>query len=695
MRNLPLIIVWALSFGLTVASSPGLADVQAPVSSPQQPAGVDAGLDNLAVFDGRFPKALYFRYVAPGSSSVPSADAHWVKRWQYLDGMIVSALDDFTFDFPDKVISKVELYKATYPDKLALLHINGKSRFPQLTNPRLSPLHFLTYAGVTSNSRLEPAASSIRLGKSGRAQARIFQASTGRGGRGRDDLVITALTPAGKPDWQHFEYARLRSVNAKTGELLIERGQYGTSARHFDGYYIAPLVTSGPWRPKSAQMDWLYNYSLQSATLAGVQPVAQVLADEIGAWFASDGVLRAFDGLEFDVMVENPGNPGRGRPTDIDFNGDGTIDQLDARVRSAYGPGVAEFLRRVRAALGDGKLVLADGHRTNHQRSVADLNGIESEGWPHHYDLQLEDWSGGLNRHAYWAQFARQPRFSYVRIGELYDKQLRKVEISANLQRLMIAGAILTGSAIVPSNRNAGLPFHKWPELSGGRGVYSSWLGKPLAEPVYTATQTPNLWGEDVVGSAGQWRLNGRLGYDSREQVLRMGRTKAGSARVEVELAIPAFSGSDLVIALAASNAPINTNSGQRPRLLEVELSSACNSTQSIMSWLGGETFSSRFYFSDVKWSKGCSVTLRAEGEGDVYLRRATVHASPDVVSQQFEHGFLVANPADSTQAVTLDNAYPGCRLRPLASGAEVEVDGRSVRPKVAAKDALFVRADC
>ena len=42
------------------------------------------------------------------------------------------------------------------------------------------------------------------------------------------------------------------------------------------------------------------------------------------------------------------------------------------------------------------------------------LNGIESEGFPNLSDWEMHDWSGGLNRHAFWDANARAPALNYI-----------------------------------------------------------------------------------------------------------------------------------------------------------------------------------------------------------------------------------------------------------------------------------------
>ena len=49
-----------------------------------------------------------------------------------------------------------------------------------------------------------------------------------------------------------------------------------------------------------------------------------------------------------------------------------------------------------------------------HQRGFGVLNGIEREGWPQQQNLEIKDWSGGMNNHFFWEQNARKPTFNYI-----------------------------------------------------------------------------------------------------------------------------------------------------------------------------------------------------------------------------------------------------------------------------------------
>lgn len=111
------------------------------------------------------------------------------------------------------------------------------------------------------------------------------------------------------------------------------------------------------------------------------------------------------------------------------------------------------------------------------------LNGIESEGWPSASDVELQQWSSGLNRHKFWQSFAQQPAISYIKVAKYHVPGKGSIEPEANIRRLVVAAGLLTNSAIVPAYKPNGLAFHKWPEFRKLKNI-----GKPLSELLVLTT---------------------------------------------------------------------------------------------------------------------------------------------------------------------------------------------------------------
>ncbi len=113
------------------------------------------------------------------------------------------------------------------------------------------------------------------------------------------------------------------------------------------------------------------------------------------------------------------------------------------------------------------------------------------------------------------------------------------------------------------------------------------------------------------------------------------------------------------------------------------------------MTWVNDRPFASTFYFSEVR---GRSVTLqfRLDEPGELLLRSIRVHAFPDVVYRQFEHGLVLANPSPRAFRFDLEKLLPGCKYRRLHGSAEQDPatnDGSPVEGTITLgpKDAVFL----
>jgi hypothetical protein len=170
--------------------------------------------------------------------------------------------------------------------------------------------------------------------------------------------------------------------------------------------------------------------------------------------------------------------------------------------RNAYGIGVVEFCRQLRRKMGPRKLILADGMEPTNQRAFQLLNGFESEGWPIFSDWELHDWSGGLNRHFFWAGNAFPPVFNYINhkytiLGEA-PGQLRQPDVPLSIHRLVIAVSTFTDAAFcyvyAPPKRSGEL-LGIWDELQKGIEHQPGWLGRPRGPAVRLAERVSDALG--------------------------------------------------------------------------------------------------------------------------------------------------------------------------------------------------------
>ena len=524
-------------------------------------AGEPAGrLDRLQVLSGGWPRAFFFR-ASEGMAANPRVTFEaWDATFSRLMGIQGKCLDE---EIPGRSRRNIDFFtrfKKRHPRQLVLLHYNGNARDPRYERGPYFAGHWLYHEGaaVRSDVPAEPGRTDIRVDHPER-----FRTGIGRFRDKNDDIGLCALGADGRPDWHESEQVRLVSVDRKRKEIVVARGSYGTAPRAFRGgrAYAAAHATEGPW-PRHGNLMWFYNYATCCPRDAQGQTCGQVHADELARRFAPGGALAAFDGVEFDVLFHERG----GRRADCDA--DGRADGGVVGGENTYGRGVLAFLARLRARLGPGRLVTADGHSGRHQRGFGLLNGIESEGWPDLRDRAVTDWSGGLNRHAFWAARGRAPVFNYVNhkfiepTGEPGQID-RRPEVPWSTHRLVFAAAVMTDSAICysyapPSEQ--GERFGIWDELVRGRDRQVGWLGRPTGPARHVA-----LDAGDALGGAGDpprevfcKRLSGKnLRFAVEQDGVKVAAADGRTGPIALRLAGIPCRGPDLVVRVTMRAAPL------------------------------------------------------------------------------------------------------------------------------------------
>jgi hypothetical protein len=235
---------------------------------------------------------------------------------------------------------------------------------------------------------------------------------------------------------------------------------------------------------------WFYNYSTACPRDANGRTAGDVLASQIAEWFAPGGPLEHFHGIQFDVSPWTK-KAVSGRKVDVDADGVGDQGMLGGT--NVYGLGVYQFYRTLRQALGEGRLILADGETDNSQRAVGILNGIEAESFSGLNDPYLGEWSTALNRLLYWeANVQRSNKLNYVnhKITALTN------DVPTNLTRIVLAAAANLGIASPYSFRPANEPGELvgiWDELRQGTNRAARWLGCPAGPMRRLALDAPDL----------------------------------------------------------------------------------------------------------------------------------------------------------------------------------------------------------
>jgi hypothetical protein len=456
-------------------------------------------LSSLPLLMDAYPRAFYFRQSEGLAAHTQLTYEEWRERFQTLDGIMGKCLDE---EIPNRSRRNIDFftrYKQGYPNKTVLLHFNGNARDPRYQTGGYFAGHWLYLNGcrLTGDLLAESGISTVTV-----ENPALFKMNMGRFGDKNEDLGLCMLDEHGRPDWSRSEQVQLLDVDQSTKTITIQRGAFGSTPRAFTKGkgYAAAHVTEGPWGKKS-NLLWAYNYATSCPRNAAGKTCADVLLEDLTEWFSAEGPLAAHDGIEFDVLNFHPHGGGRNRGADVDADGIADAGMLDDV--SVYGLGVHQFIERLRAALGADRLITADGHSVNNQRSTALLNGIESEGWPALNDPTLSGWSGGLNRHLFWHDRAQQPILNYI--NHKFLEKGKPIEVPYGINRLVMAVAHFTDSAFTYSKLSPlekGFSTGVWDELYCGQDAQPRWLGRALGPARHLGFDTPDLLaGEGVAMS--------------------------------------------------------------------------------------------------------------------------------------------------------------------------------------------------
>jgi hypothetical protein len=659
-----------------------------------------AEVGSLRLVTGDYPRAFYFRQ-SERAYAAPSFE-QWSGDFGGLMGIMGKALDE---EVPGRGANAefFARFKAARPEQAVLLHVNGNSRDPRFEGPRFFAGHWLYHNGATITAAVfaESGETTVAV-----ADATLFEVNGGRYRNANDDVALCELDAQGRPDWTRSEQVQLVAVDRRAKTIRVRRGAFGTAPRAFAAgrAYAAAHVAEGPWG-KDSHLLWVYNFATNSPRDAQGRSCADVVTAHLAELFAPGGRLAAFDGLEFDVLFDEPTGARGRKARGPDCDADGQRDNGIVGGANVYGNGVVAFCHLLRAVLGDRRLILADGsfRNENQQRAFGLLNGIESEGWPSLQDKTVSDWSGGLNRQLFWAANSRAPAFSYINhkftepAGGPGDP--KQAEVGFNIHRLVMAAAVLTDSALTyvlmpPGNapRRTGI----WDEVVAGTERRIGWLGRPLAPAEHLAARAP-----DIVASAGAGLVQRLTSDDAKIEadggVVKLVARQSAAKEFSVRVRGIATGGPDLMVTLRARAAPMERSAPERARLVHARVVAPGEAdSPRFMSWINGREFVSTFYFGGVKAST-VEIEFTFESGEPVWIAGLTAHAAPDLLVREFAHGLVVANPAPHSATLDLAGLFPGRAWQRLQAtpGQDVRTNnGAAVSGELelGAKDALFLR---
>jgi len=434
------------------------ADATASSSGPSRPA---RNLASLSILGPDYPRVFFFRASEGGPGRRGGVYERWEAEFNRLQGILGKCLDEEVLGREVRNPEFFSRFKQRQPQQVVLLHAEVGETVIQVED------------------------------------VSDFKVNTGRYQTSNDDIGLFGITADGKHDWSHCEQVQLVSVDEKAKTVRVKRGCYGTRPLAFQAGQsrAAAHATEGPWGQTNNLM-WYYNHAAHCPRDPQGRTCDDLLVDDLAAWFGPDGKLAAFDGLEFDVLFHE---------THGDTDGDGELDHGMVEGVNGYGIGVVEFVRKLRARLGDDFLIQADGALgpggVRSQRAWGLLNGIESEGWPNLNQWEMDDWSGGLNRHFFWRDNARPPAFNYINHKWIQGVPgqpgvTRAPEVPFARHRLVFAAAQFTDAMLcysLPPKQDADGRIGIWDEFRCGSADTLGWLGRPQGEAVHLAAAAPDL----------------------------------------------------------------------------------------------------------------------------------------------------------------------------------------------------------
>jgi hypothetical protein len=647
---------------------------------------------NLALFDGNYPRAFFFRSCEGGPSRPGMTYEKWEADYDRLMGIIGKALDEEVIGREARNHEWFTRFKRDNPRQVVLLHFNGNARDPRHGTEKYFPGHWIyrQAVAITADVPAENGETVVPV-----SDVSDFQVRSGRYKTSNDDIALFALTPEGAHDWAHCEQVQLVSIDKQARTIRVKRGCYGTKPLAFKAGQAraAAHMVEGPWG-KNNHIMWYYNFATHCPQDPQGKTCADHLVDDLAAWFGKGGKLEAFDGLEFDVMWHE---------TRGDTNGDGLPDNGVIAGINRYGIGMHDFARQLRSRLGDRRIIQGDGALGPggilSQRAMASLNGIESEGFPNLRDWDFDDWSGGLNRHNFWQANARPPVFNYInhkwtqgipgKPGEIESPDVPFSRHRLAFAAAQFTDAVLTYAFTPPSDASGRIAI--WDELVGGKLNTPGWLGKPLGPAVRPAARTPDLLAG--IGTPPGETLATRIGNaDAANGAVTITPAADGTFSIRN---IPA-NGSDLLVLLTVSAEPRKSYPPDMPRLLHVEVVSGA--LQSQMTWVNNRPFPAAFYFRDIR-SASIDLNFKIEGNEPVVIHQLTAHAHPDAIYRLFENGLVLANPSAKPYLFDLPTIAPDRKFSRIHGGPTQDPGTNNGQPieesvTLAPLDAVFLRAD-
>lgn len=630
--------------------------------------GVDILQSNAA------PHALHFRRSEAGAIDLAPDYAAWEDLYGTLGGVIGKMYNEDEIqlagpeaNFPQRDIFRT--FKQLHPEKLVLLHFDGKYR-NILTDraDQYAPQHFLYYVRQPGTSDLSAADTQSVI----RTTAPVYQYFRQAVYDYRnEDVVLVGRAPDGGFDWSAYEYTTLVGYaddNDPFGDgIVVERGRYGSTRRSWtaDGYHLLVPVSASPWDIEPNN-HWSYNFSIDCPTNEHGRTCADVFSDEIAAMLmqTNDWSIPEFDGVEFDIMQSSLDWIGFGRTRGIDTDLDGVADfgpGAEMNEVNLYGTGTYRLATLLRQKLGAGKIILGDSGHDRGQRCFGLFNGMEQESWVH-------DWSTAMNRLRFWMQHAYAPSFSYVNWKFMDGDVWYHPE--PNIARLYLASTVVFDVATAfYSYRALGDPTKIHDEAVCGADGIGGWLGAPLTGPLCLAEEGGDLLGNGGVEVSSNFleRIE-VLGDETVAQrvvgyqpSLQIGSPGDGRIMFRIrDIDLSSVTNRELTLMADLYSARSGVLPAEMHRQFQVRALDPDGRVleEQNMFAANGAYMSNIIFFQQLGTADVVDIEFEFEGCGAVRLRNSRLFAAAPVMLRKFEHGIVLANPSLQSCAVPLNKTW-------------------------------------
>jgi hypothetical protein len=646
---------------------------------------------------GPFPRTFVFRQSEVLAQFRSYQD--WAAAFVPFGGIMGKVLpEERTDTVTARNLTYFNRFKRQHPDKIVLIHYNGRGRLPDYRTSTWQAGDWLHYAGATVTAAVHPGDTVFTVD-----DATGFTAPTDPYGTVGADLVLTGRTADGRPDWANAEQLIVTAVDSANRTLTVQRAGHGTAALALPpGAYVARHVTLGPWSAQDGRL-WAYNLATNAPRGADGRNAVERICAEMAADFAAGGQLARLDGIQFDIFTFPVPAAQRGQ---IDGDGDGVGDGCIAAGVDTFLAGQADFLTRLRPALGGQRIIATDGAE-GQQPDAAVVNGIEEEGFATGGDAPLDTWSTYLGALDYWEFAGHPPTLSYplvktgTGVGDPPDFPGVRISIAAALlSGCQLSfwdepdGTSLNGLRKPPDSGQFVNRFSVWDELLDGAAGDPGWLGMPLGGPIWQATTTPDLLDGTGVRLPSTWIDHLALAGASATRIpgpaVRL--VPLGTDAFSMTFTLADFAGGDLVVVLSLSTDVSDGIPSGVPRVASVRVRSGTTGATS-KHYVGTRYHRVRAYARDLS-PGNVHVQVWLPAGPPAQVRALRVHASADVGYRLFDNGAVFANPSLHPHTFDVSSLGSFVRLTATAGQDSTVNDGTAVGSSltVGATDAIVVR---